>query len=146
MDYGRGAHLLSRALVPCGIGMGACAWPLGPWAAAKRGSLVDEIIMRGNDLDLCLPLVGDREYLITAIFGPARYINRANLSPSGYSFNIPVFARITRGAAGSVVGSVSCHSAARVRWPIRARSRSNISLPMSTNLLIVQGTKIRSAL
>jgi len=45
---------IAVALVAVGIGMGL-GIPLGLWAAARRGSLVDEVIMRGNDLIFAFP-------------------------------------------------------------------------------------------
>ena len=87
---------IAVALVAVGIGMGLGV-PLGLWAAAKRGSLVDEIIMRGNDLVFAFPSLVIA-ILITAIFGASA----VNAIIAIGIFNIPVFARITRGAALSL--------------------------------------------
>src|SRR5208282_3794884 len=67
--------------------------PLGLWAAAKRGA-VDELIMRGNDLIFAFPSLL-LAILITAVFGPGA----VNAIIAIGIFNIPVFARVTRGAA-----------------------------------------------
>ena len=87
---------IAVALVAVGIGMGL-GIPLGLWAAARQGSWLDELIMRGNDLVFAFPSIVIA-ILITAIFG-AGAINA--IIAIGI-FNIPVFARITRGAALSL--------------------------------------------
>ena len=121
------------ALVAVGIGMGLGV-PLGLWAAAKRGSLVDEIIMRGNDLVFAFPSLVIA-ILITAIFGASA----VNAIIAIGIFNIPVFARITRGAALSL-WEREFILAARVAGKSAARISVEHILPNVTNLLIVQGT------
>ena len=121
------------ALVAVGIGMGAGV-PLGLWAAARRGSLVDEVIMRGNDLVFAFPAIVIA-ILITAVFG-AGAINA--IIAIGI-FNIPVFARITRGAALSL-WQREFIMAARVAGKSAARISFEHILPNVANLLIVQGT------
>src|SRR5690606_13464155 len=56
------------ALVAVGVGIGLGV-PLGLFAAAMRGSLVDEIVMRGNDLIFAFPALLIA-ILITSVFGP----------------------------------------------------------------------------
>lgn len=124
---------IAVALVAVGIGMGL-GIPLGLWAAARRGSLVDEVIMRGNDLVFAFPSLVIA-ILITAIFG-ASAINA--IIAIGI-FNIPVFARITRGAALSL-WEREFILAARVAGKSAARISVEHILPNVTNLLIVQGT------
>ena len=124
---------LAVALVAVGIGM-CIGIPLGLWAAARRGSLVDEIIMRGNDLVFAFPSLVIA-ILITAVFG-AGAIN--TIIAIGI-FNIPVFARITRGAALSL-WEREFILAARVAGKSAARISVEHILPNVTNLLIVQGT------
>ncbi|SDF21280.1 ABC transporter permease [Sulfitobacter delicatus] len=124
---------IAVALVAVGIGMGAGV-PLGLWAAARRGSLVDEIIMRGNDLVFAFPAIVIA-ILITAVFG-AGAINA--IIAIGI-FNIPVFARITRGAALSL-WQREFILAARVAGKSAARISAEHILPNVANLLIVQGT------
>ena len=124
---------IAVALVAVGIGMGLGV-PLGLWAAAKRGSLVDEIIMRGNDLVFAFPSLVIA-ILITAIFGASA----VNAIIAIGIFNIPVFARITRGAALSL-WEREFILAARVAGKSAARISVEHILPNVTNLLIVQGT------
>ena len=124
---------LAVALVAVGIGMGL-GIPLGLWAAARRGSIVDEVIMRGNDLVFAFPSLVIA-ILITAVFG-AGAINA--IIAIGI-FNIPVFARITRGAALSL-WEREFILAARVAGKSRVRISAEHILPNLTNLLIVQGT------
>lgn len=124
---------LAVALVAVGIGMGL-GIPLGLWAAARRGSLVDEVIMRGNDLVFAFPSLVIA-ILITAVFG-AGAINA--IIAIGI-FNIPVFARITRGAALSL-WEREFILAARVSGKSSLRISVEHILPNVTNLLIVQGT------
>ena len=87
---------IAVALVAVGIGMGFGV-PLGLLAAARRGSLLDEVIMRGNDLVFAFPslLIA---IMITAVFGPSAL----NAIIAIGIFNVPVFARLTRGAALSL--------------------------------------------
>lgn len=124
---------IAVALVAVGIGMGL-GIPLGLWAAARRGSLIDEIIMRGNDLVFAFPSLVIA-ILITAVFG-AGAINA--IIAIGI-FNIPVFARITRGAALSL-WERDFILAARVAGKSATRISVEHILPNVTNLLIVQGT------
>ncbi|MFG6565759.1 ABC transporter permease [Sulfitobacter sp. 1A13421] len=124
---------IAVALVAVGIGMGVGV-PLGLWAAARRGSLVDEVIMRGNDLVFAFPAIVIA-ILITAVFG-AGAIN--GIIAIGI-FNIPVFARITRGAALSL-WQREFIMAARVAGKSAARISFEHILPNVANLLIVQGT------
>ncbi len=51
---------IAVAVVAVGIGMGLGV-PLGLAAAARRGSLLDEVIMRGNDLVFAFPVAADRD-------------------------------------------------------------------------------------
>ena len=43
--------------------------PIGLWAAAKRGTLLDDVLMRANDLVFAFPALLIA-ILITAVFGP----------------------------------------------------------------------------
>jgi len=124
---------IAVALVAVTIGMGL-GIPLGLSAAARRGGWLDEIIMRGNDLIFAFPSLVIA-ILITAIFG-AGAINA--IIAIGI-FNIPVFARITRGAALSL-WEREFILAARVAGKSAARISVEHILPNVTNLLIVQGT------
>jgi peptide/nickel transport system permease protein len=62
---------IAVALVAVGIGMGAGV-PLGLAAAALRGSWLDDVIMRGNDLVFAFPALVIA-ILITAVFGPSAF-------------------------------------------------------------------------
>ena len=124
---------IAVALVAVGIGMGL-GIPLGLWAAARSGSWLDELIMRGNDLVFAFPSLVIA-ILITAIFGAGA----VNAIIAIGIFNIPVFARITRGAALSL-WQREFIMAARVAGKSAARISVEHILPNVTNLLIVQGT------
>uniref|UniRef100_UPI003B521B53 ABC transporter permease n=1 Tax=Roseovarius indicus TaxID=540747 RepID=UPI003B521B53 len=124
---------IAVALVAVGIGMGLGV-PLGLAAAARRGSWLDEVISRGNDLIFAFPslLIA---IMITAVFGPSA----VNAIIAIGIFNIPVFARLVRGAAMSLwtreyvlAARVAGKGAVRISW--------EHILPNVTNLLIVQGT------
>ena len=124
---------IAVALVAVGIGMGLGV-PLGLTVAAHRGGWLDEIIMRGNDLVFAFPSL-IIAILITAVFGPSAL----NAIIAIGIFNIPVFARVTRGAALSL-WTRDWIMAARVAGKGRARISLEHILPNVTNLLIVQGT------
>jgi peptide/nickel transport system permease protein len=124
---------IAVALVAVVIGMGL-GIPLGLTAAARPGSLLDEVIMRGNDLVFAFPSLVIA-ILITAIFGPGA----VNAIIAIGIFNIPVFARLTRGAA-LPLWQREFIMAARVAGKGTARISAEHILPNVTNLLIVQGT------
>ena len=124
---------IAVALVAVGIGMGLGV-PLGLAAAARRGSLLDEVIMRGNDLVFAFPALLIA-IMITAVFGPSAL----NAIIAIGIFNVPVFARLTRGAALSL-WTRDFILAARVAGKGAARISVEHVLPNVANLLIVQGT------
>lgn len=124
---------LAVALVAVGIGI-AAGVPLGLLGAARRGSLVDEVVMRGNDLIFAFPSLVIA-ILITAVFGPSAL----NAILAIGIFNIPVFARVTRGAALSL-WTLDYVMAARVAGKGAARISAEHILPNILNLLIVQAT------
>ena len=123
---------IAVALVAVGIGMGVGV-PLGAFAAA-RGGLVDEAVMRLNDLVFAFPALLSA-IMITAIFGPGA----VNAIIAIGIFNIPVFARVARAGALAI-------------WPreyilaarAAGKSKTQISiehvLPNIATLLLVQGT------
>ena len=88
-------HSLVVALVAVSIGAGIGV-PLGLLAASRKG-LISETIMRMNDLIFAFPSLL-MAVMITAVYG-AGAINA--IIAIGI-FNIPVFARVTRGAALSL--------------------------------------------
>ena len=124
---------IAVALVAVGIGVGFGV-PLGLTAAARKGSWLDEVIMRGNDLVFAFPSLVIA-ILITAVFGAGA----VNAIIAIGIFNIPVFARITRGAALSL-WEREFILAARVSGKGAARISAEHILPNVANLLIVQGT------
>ncbi|MFK7858935.1 MAG: ABC transporter permease [Granulosicoccus sp.] len=124
---------IAVALVAVGIGM-SVGVPLGLFAAARRNSWVDELIMRSNDLVFAFPALLIA-IMITAVFGPGA----VNAIIAIGIFNIPVFARLTRGAAMSL-WTREFIMAARVAGKGAIRISCEHVLPNITNLLIVQGT------
>lgn len=79
---------LAAVLIGAGLGV-----PLGLWAAAAGGAL-DEALMRANDVVFAFPALL-LAILITAAFGPGAL----NAAIAIGIFTVPVFARLTRGAA-----------------------------------------------
>ncbi|AGT10201.1 ABC transporter permease [Paracoccus aminophilus] len=124
---------IAVALVAVGIGMGFGV-PLGLLAAARRGSWLDEIIMRGNDLIFAFPSLVIA-ILITAVFGPSA----VNAIIAIGIFNIPVFARVTR-AGALPLWTLDYIRAAEVAGKGATRISLEHILPNIANLLIVQGT------
>ena len=121
------------AVLAVGIGM-VIGIPLGLAAAANRGSIFDEIIMRSNDLVFAFPSLVIA-ILITAVFGPSA----VNAILAIGIFNIPVFARVTRGGALSL-WTLDYILAARVAGKRAFRISVEHILPNIVNLIIVQGT------
>lgn len=124
---------IAVALAAVGIGMGFGV-PLGLWAAARHGSWLDEVIMRGNDLIFAFPSLVIA-ILITAVLGPSAQ----NAIIAIGIFNIPVFARVTRGGA-LPIWVLDYIRAARVAGKGAALISLQHVLPNIANLLIVQGT------
>ncbi|MFB9222950.1 ABC transporter permease [Paracoccus cavernae] len=124
---------IAVALVAVGIGILAGV-PLGLIAAARRGSWLDDLIMRGNDLVFAFPSLVIA-ILITSVFGPSA----TNAIIAIGIFNIPVFARITR-AAAMPLWTLDYIRAAEVAGKGPARISLEHILPNVANLLIVQGT------
>ena len=122
-----GVALLS---VLIGLSLGV---PAGLIAAA-RGGLVDDLIMRSNDLIFAFPSLL-LAILITAVFGPGA----VNAIIAIGIFNIPVFARVTRGGALDL-GSRDYILAARVAGKSPLRISFEHVLPNLVALLVVQGT------
>ncbi|MGG7566958.1 ABC transporter permease [Rhodovulum sp. DZ06] len=121
------------AVVAVGIGA-VFGVPLGLLAAARRGGLWDEAVMRFNDLVFAFPALL-LAVLITAVFGPGA----VNAIIAIGVFNIPVFARLTRGAA-LTLWTREFIMAARVSGKSAARISVEHILPNAASLLIVQGT------
>jgi peptide/nickel transport system permease protein len=107
--------------------------PLGLLAAA-RGGMFDELVMRGNDLIFAFPSLL-LAILITAVLGPGA----VNAIIAIGIFNIPVFARVTRGGALGL-WSRDYTLAARVAGKGQSRISFEHILPNLVGLLAVQGT------
>ncbi len=108
--------------------------PLGLAAAARRNSWTDELLMRVNDLVFAFPALLIA-IIITAVFGPSA----VNAIIAIGIFNIPVFARLTRGAALSLWTRdfiLAARVSGKSLWLISVEH----ILPNIMNLLIVQGT------
>lgn len=107
--------------------------PIGLASAAMPG-LPDDVIMRGSDLVFAFPAL-ILAILITAVFGPSA----VNAIIAIGIFNIPVFARLARGAALPIWKKGYVLSACTA-----GKSNTEISfehiLPNISHLLIVQGT------
>jgi len=82
-------------LVAVGFGM-SIGTALGLWAAAKRGWL-EEAIMRFTDFSFAFPAILSA-IMLAAVFGA----NSINAMVAIAIYNVPVFARITRGAAKAI--------------------------------------------
>ena len=124
---------IAVALVAVGIGI-IIGTPLGLLSASKKGGWLDELIMRGNDLVFAFPSLVIA-ILITAVFGAGAL----NAIIAIGIFNIPVFARITRGAA-LTIWEKEFILAAKVAGKSTTRISYEHILPNVMNLLIVQGT------
>jgi len=124
---------IAVAVLAVGIGM-ALGIPLGLTAAAQRGSMLDELIMRTNDLVFAFPSLVIA-ILITAVFGPSA----VNAIIAIGIFNIPVFARLSRSGALSLWERDFILSA-RVCGKSSARISAEHILPNILNLMIIQGT------
>jgi peptide/nickel transport system permease protein len=123
---------LAVALLAAGLGM-AVGVPLGLLAAARRG-LVDEVASRGADLVFAFPSLL-LAILLAAVLGPGTLDAVIAIGV----FNVPVFARVTRGAALGL-WSRDYVLAARVAGKGRARISFEHILPNILGLLIVQAT------
>jgi len=124
---------IAVAFVAVGIGV-VLGVPLGLLAALNKGRLLDEIIMRSNDLVFAFPALLIA-IMITAVFGPSAI----NAIIAIGIFNVPVFARLARGAALSL-WTREFVLAAQVAGKGGMRISGEHILPNILNLLIVQGT------
>ena len=118
--------------IAVGIGLGAGV-PLGLLASAKRG-WVEEVVMRAADFTFAFPALLSA-ILLTSIYGPGLVVSITAIG----IFNIPVFARITRGAANSVWTrdyTLAARAAGKTKWAITWEH----VLPNIASVLIVQAT------
>ena len=118
--------------IAVGIGLGAGV-PLGVLASAKRG-WVEEVVMRAADFTFAFPALLSA-ILLTSIYGPGLVVSITAIG----IFNIPVFARITRGAANSVWSrdyTLAARAAGKTKWAITWEH----VLPNIASVLIVQAS------
>lgn len=120
------------AFFAVGVGAGIGV-PLG-LAAAAKGGIIDDVIMRAGDLIFAFPAL-ILAILIAAVFGPSAL----NAIVAIGVFNIPVFARLTRGSALPLWNSGYVLSARTAGKNTLAISAEHI-LPNIGHLLIVQAT------
>ena len=124
---------IAVALVAVSIGI-IFGLPLGMIAAAKRGTFFDDLVMRFNDLIFAFPAL-IIAILITAVLGPGAF----NAIIAIGIFNIPVFARVARGAA-LTQWSKEYILAAKVAGKGSLLISIEHIIPNILNLLIVQAT------
>jgi peptide/nickel transport system permease protein len=118
--------------IAVGIGLGFGV-PLGLMASAQRG-WVEEVVMRAADFTFAFPALLSA-ILLTAIYGPGLVVSITAIG----IFNIPVFARITRGAANAVWSrdfTLAARAAGKTKWAITWEH----VLPNVASVLIVQAT------
>jgi peptide/nickel transport system permease protein len=118
--------------IAVGIGLGAGV-PLGLLASAKRG-WIEEVVMRAADFTFAFPALLSA-ILLTSIYGPGLVVSITAIG----IFNIPVFARITRGAANSVWTrdyTLAARAAGKTKWAITWEH----VVPNIASVLIVQAT------
>ena len=123
---------IAVGIVAVGIGV-VFGVTLGAWAAARRG-WIDELVMRGADVVFAFPAIVSA-LLITAFLGPGA----VNAIIAIGIFNIPVFARVTRGAALQVWGLEYTRAGMAIgKGPLRITI--DHVLPNVSSVLIVQAT------
>jgi len=126
------ANSILVAVVAVGIGAGI-GIPLGALAAARRG-WIDELVMRFSDFVFAFPALLSA-VMITSIYGPGAINSMIAIG----IFNVPVFARVTRGAALSIWPREFI-MAARVAGKGPTRITTDHVLPNITGILVVQAT------
>ena len=122
--------LVGFIAVGIGLGLGV---PLGLLASARRG-WIEEVVMRAADFTFAFPALLSA-ILLTAIYGPGLVVSITAIG----IFNIPVFARITRGAANAVWSrdfTLAARAAGKTKWAITWEH----VLPNVASVLIVQAT------
>jgi len=116
------------------VGIGVLAGvSLGCLASARRG-WVEEAVMRASDFTFAFPALLTA-IMLSAIYGPGLVMSIVAIG----IFNIPVFARITRGAANAV-WSREYVLAARAAGKGGLRITLDHVLPNIASVLIVQAT------
>ncbi len=123
---------IAVGVIAVGIGL-ALGVALGCLAAARRG-WVEELVMRSADFTFAFPALLSA-IMLTAIYGPGLVTSIVAIG----IFNVPVFARITRGAAQVVWARefvLAARSAGKGGWRITL----DHVLPNIASPLIVQAT------
>lgn len=116
------------------VGIGVLAGvAMGCLASARRG-WVEEVVMRASDFTFAFPALLSA-LMLSAIYGPGLVTSIVAIG----IFNVPVFARITRGAANAVwareyvlAARAAGKGALRITW--------DHVLPNIANVLVVQAT------
>ena len=119
-------------VIAVGIGL-VVGVALGCLASAKRG-WVEELVMRASDFTFAFPALLSA-IMLTAIYGPGLVMSIVAIG----IFNIPVFARITRGAANAIWAR-DFITAARAAGKGPLAITLDHVLPNIANQLIVQAT------
>jgi peptide/nickel transport system permease protein len=119
-------------VIAVGIGLGVGV--LLGCVAAARGGWLDELIMRASDFTFAFPALLTA-IMLTAIYGPGLVMSIVAIG----IFNVPVFARITRGSA-QAVWAREFVLAARAAGKGPARITLDHVLPNIASLLTVQAT------
>jgi len=127
------ANSLYVGIVSVGVGLLAGAG-LGTVAAATRGSLFDEAIMRTADFTFAFPAVLTA-IMLTQLLGPGTLDAILAIA----IFNIPVFARLTRSAALSV-WSLDFVAAARTAGKTAMEITLEHVITNIAGLIVVQAT------
>ncbi|MBC8259540.1 MAG: ABC transporter permease [SAR324 cluster bacterium] len=122
--------LVSVFAIGFGAGIGV---PLGALAAGKRG-WVEETVMRFNDFAFAFPALLTA-VMLSAVYGPGTINSVLAIG----IFNIPVFARITRGSALSIYKREFI-LAARTAGKGEIKIALEHILPNIASVLIVQST------
>ncbi len=128
-----GSRITLAVSVVAVLGGAAIGVPLGI-LAARRGGWADELVMRGADLAFAFPALLTA-VMLTALAGPGA---RNAIVAIGI-FNIPVFARVARGAA-QIVWRRDYVLAARISGRPEAMIALTHVLPNIAAVLIVQLT------
>lgn len=116
------------------VGIGLVAGTALGLLAAARGGWLDDLIARGADVVFAFPAIVSA-ILITAVFGPGMI----NAIIAIGIFNVPVFARVARGAGRQVWGLEYARAGLAIGKSTAAVTRDHI-LPNIAPVLIVQAT------
>lgn len=127
-----GHNSLAVAVIAVAVGV-ATGVPLG-LIAGRRGGVIDDLVMRGADLMFAFPALLTA-VIITALAGPGAM----NAALAIGIFNVPVFARLTRGATRALGQRDFVRAAKLLGRGEFAISRAHI-LPNLIALVVVQAS------